>query len=370
MKNLKLGDKFAEILKNPAIAKKTGAALIAGLLAVAPVAEVANAESNTTDTQVTQSGNELTAGDSLAALLAGGQSQEAELPERQHYEMTLEEFENGALNAYNELSKYINYEHMVEDVLASYYITNYEYISEELEEQLIEKGYIADTDMFDPDGIPQMDRSGWKNINYYNRLVNSINDYNEDRIQREYYDVKNKTGVKSPMEAYIDASVLCAEEYDRQDMHELFEKWYNEYDLTAGTIRNNEAFEQAHKHLTHLNSGEGQSQLYEASMGARYTELKVYGNEVMDFQTDYMEENYSYDELDEYFKPEELRQGSQFFLRDDFENQTECPDELYFCVRWFGEHWHFVRDEVNKELFTVMQTRELARDAQEKGLSK
>jgi hypothetical protein len=99
-------------------------------------------------------------------------------------------------------------------------------------------------------------------------------------------------------------------------------------------------------------------------MGARYTELKIYGNEVMDFQTDYMYENYKYAELDKYFKPDELRQN-QWFLRDDFEKQ-DCPDELYFCARMYGEHYHFVRDEVNKDIFSVMRTRELARETQEK----
>ncbi len=245
---------------------------------------------------------------------------------------------------------------MTEDVLAAYYITNYEYISDELTETLIEKGYIADTDMFDPDGKPEMDRSGWKNINYYNRLVNTINDYNEGKIQREYYE-----GKKSPKEDYIDASILCAEAYDKEDMHELFEKWYDEYDLTKDSIRSNEAFMEAHKHLTHLNSEEKVSQLFEASLGARYTELKIYGNQVMDFQTDYLDENYDYKTLDQYFQPDELRQN-QWFLRDDFNNDQECPDELYFCARMFGEHYHFVRDTVNLELFTTMRNKELARD--------
>lgn len=340
MTNIKVGDKILDIVKqNQKLAKRVAAGAVGLFMAFAPVGSTTKAEQAESPKSA----------DIIASLLSSD-------PQEQHYEMSLEEFENGAVAAYQNLTGYINYEHMMEDVLAAYYITNYEYISDELAETLIEKGYIADTDMFDPDGRPEMDRSGWKNINYYNRLVNTINDYNEGKIQREYYD-----GSISPIENYIDASVLCAEEYDREDMHELFEYWYNEYNLAKDTIRSNEAFMSAHKHLTHLNSEERVSQLYEASIGARYTELKVYGNQVMDFQTDYMDENYSYAELDEYFKPDELRQN-QWFLRDDFEKQ-ECPDELYFCARMYGEHYHFVRDEVNKELFTLMRTKELSKDS-------
>jgi len=342
MTNLKIGDKITELLRNnQKLSKRVAAGALGLFMAFSPAMKMAKAEQTETPS----------ASQFLSSML------NAE-PERQQYEMTLEEFENGATEAYQQLTKYINYEHMIEDVLAMYYITNYEYISDELTEQLISKGYIADTDMFDPDGIPQMDRSGWENISHYNRLVNTINDYNEGKIQREYYE-----GAISPMEEFIDASIFCGEEYDREDMHELFEKWYKEYDLTKDTIRSNQPFIEAHKHLTHLNSEEKESQLYEASMGARYTELKVYGNQVMDFETDYMDENYKYADLDVYFQPDELRQN-QWFLRDDFEKQ-ECPDELYFCARMYGELFHFARDEVNKEIFSVMRTRELARDADE-----
>ena len=348
MTNIKIGGKILDIVKqNQKLSKRIAAGALGLFMTFSPVGNTVNAEQSESKTSA----------DIIASLLHSE-------PEEQHYEMSLEEFENGAVAAYQNLTGYINYEHMMEDVLASYYITNYEYISDELTETLIEKGYIADTDMFDPDGKPEMDRSGWKNINYYNRLVNTINDYNEGKIQREYYD-----GSISPIENYIDASVLCAEEYDKEDMHELFQHWYNEYNLAKDTIRSNEAFMSAHKHLTHLNSEEKVSQLYEASIGARYTELKVYGNQVMDFQTDYMDENYSYEELDKYFKPDELRQN-QWFLRDDFEKQ-ECPDELYFCARMYGEHYHFVRDEVNKELFTLMRTKELSKDSnQEHNITK
>jgi len=342
MEKLKMGDKLLEIIRNnQKLSKRITAGALGLFMAFAPAHELAKAEQTETPSSATY----------LASLL------NAE-PEEQQYEMTLEEFENGAAEAYQYLKQYIDYEHMIEDVLAMYYITNYEYISDDLTEELISKGYIADTDMFDPDGIPQMDRSGWENINHYNRLVNSINDYNEGRIQREYYD-----GSISPIENYIDASIFCAEEYDKEDMHELFELWYKEYNLEKDTIRSNEPFMQAHKHLTHLNSEEKTSQLYDASLGARYTELKVYGNQVMDFQTDYMYENYKYSDLDVYFLPDELRQN-QWFLRDDFEKQ-DCPDELYFCARMYGEHYHFVRDEVNKDIFSVMRTRELARETQE-----
>ena len=116
--------------------------------------------------------------------------------EKQHYEMTLEDFEDGALSTYSYLKRYIDYDKMVYDVLAAYYFTNYDYISDELREQIVEKGYIANTDLFDEEGIPDINKPGWKNIENYNRMINAINEYNEYNIQCDYYSELNGKGQK------------------------------------------------------------------------------------------------------------------------------------------------------------------------------
>ena len=122
MKNLKLREKVAEVLDKSAL-KKVAAYGTALMLAVTPVMSSVHAESNA-GTKETQSSADILAG------LLGKNEEKAE--ERQQYQMTLEDFENGATAAYQELTKYIDYEHMIEDVLAAYYFTNYEYISDEL----------------------------------------------------------------------------------------------------------------------------------------------------------------------------------------------------------------------------------------------
>jgi hypothetical protein len=335
MKNLKIGDKIAEILeKNPKLSKRFLSAAVAAMLATAPAVGTVHAESESVTPPI-----------SLVM-------QEAEM----HY-MTLEEYETGVMNAYNELSKHINYEHMLEDVKSAFYLTNYAYINDELTQELIDRNYIYPVDMFNAEGVPSRDNpQGWAHVDNFNSLANAINDYNQSTIHYDWMD-----GTMSA-DHLIDPSVLCFEEEDRKDAHELFMKWFNGYDLTANTIIRNKSFTEAHKQLTELNAAEKQSEIFDSSVGARFMMWKITGKDMMQFLRDYMFENYQFTELDKYFKPDELRQ-MQLFLRDDFNPNLQCSDELEYLALTFGQEWHFCLDEVNKEMFTRLRDDEVRRDA-------
>ena len=335
MEKIRFGNKLVDIIsKNPKLSKRAASTALAIMLASSPVIGTVHAE-----------------GEQEAPTIRLVQ-QEAPTT----CNMTMADYESGVINAYMELSKHINYEHMMADIQSAYYLTNYEYISDELEAELVSNGYITETDMVNAEGKFTRDNpEGWINVDNFNSLSNTINDYNESQIHLDYHG----DGVNA--EHYIDPSVLCYDEHDREDAHELFEKWVKAYNLEPGTIMSNDWFMQAHKQLTHLNAAEQQSELWDASIGARFMMLKTTGKDLMQFERDYMLENYEYSDLDVYFKPDELRQR-QMFLRDDFEI-NECLTELDFCATIFGEHYHFCLDEVNKALFSLLKTDELRKDA-------
>ena len=337
MKNLKVTDKIVDLLSNKIkLSKKVASLSLAATLATAPISGNVHADSAKNNIPTTIS------------LV----SQEA--PTSMH--MTMEEYENGVINAYTELLKHINYEHMMADVQSAYYLVNYEYIDEELEKQLISKNYITENDMMNANGQISMDNQrGWLNVSNFRSLKNTLNDYNQSTIHFDYIN-----GTMSE-EHLIDPSVLCADEHDREDAHELFMKWFNGYNLEANTIISNDSFTRAHKQLTQLNAAEQESELYDASVGARWLMLQTTGQDMMNFLRDYMLENYTYKDLDVYFKPDELRQA-QFFLRDDFYPNLKCVNELEYIVDVFGQEWHFCLDEVNKDMFTVLTQDELKRD--------
>ncbi len=124
---------------------------------------------------------------------------------------------------------------------------------------------------------------------------------------------------------------------------------------------NNDYFEEASRQILGLNSTERKPHIYDASIGARWLMLKITGQDLMQFMRDYMTVNYKFKELDKYFKPDELRQ-SQYFLRDDFENNYECPNEIEYIVIRFGEYWHAVLDNANGFMFSQLTTDELRKD--------
>ena len=51
-------------------------------------------------------------------------------------------YSEGVEKSYNYLKNYIDYDHMLLDVECAYYLINREYISSELEQELINSGYV------------------------------------------------------------------------------------------------------------------------------------------------------------------------------------------------------------------------------------
>lgn len=323
-------DRLIDIVsRNEQLSKRILTATLAGTLATAPVMGTVKAEE----------GAEVDNSPRLVSLVP----QESEV-----FEMTLEDYENGVIEVYNYLSQFLSYDHLMADIQSAYYLVNYEYISDELEEQLVQKHYITEVDMLDEDGELCMDNpEGWINIDNFASLKNAMNDYNQRQIHLDY-----NAGTMD-ITHLIDPSYLCADEHDKEDAHKLFVKWFEGYNLKKNSLMGNESFRQAHKQLTELNSIEKESQLFNASVGARWLMLQTTGQDMMQFLRDYMLDNYTYKDLDVYFEPDELRQG-QMYLRDDFDFDLNNMTDLMFAVDYFGQEWHWCLDTVNIDMFTVL----------------
>lgn len=278
--------------------------------------------------------------------------------ETEGFEMTLEDYEAGVMNAYQALSQYLAIGDLLKAYIRSaYYLVNFEYISSELEEELIGKGYITENDMCDEDGMLTRDNpEGWMNIDNFRDLKNVINDYNQGLIHKDYI-----FGTLD-MSHFIDLSVLCADEQDREAARQLFEKWFNGYNLKPGSLRDNESFREAHTQLTELNSAE---KTWNPSVGARWFMLQTAGYDMMQFLRDYMASNFSYDELETYFVPEELRQGPQFYLRDDINIDVNNMSDLEAAVNYFAQEWNLCYDTVNNDMFAMLKSHEYTEDEYE-----
>ena len=162
-------DRLIDIVaKNEQLSKRILTATLAGTLATAPVMGTVHAEE----------GAEVDNSPRLVSLVP----QESEV-----FEMTLEDYENGVIEAYNYLSQFLSYDHLMADIQSAYYLVNYEYISDELEEHLVQKHYITEIDMLDEEGKLSMDNpEGWINIDNFRSLKNAMNDYNQRQIQTRF----------------------------------------------------------------------------------------------------------------------------------------------------------------------------------------
>lgn len=266
--------------------------------------------------------------------------------------MTLEEYEAGVLRVNEAFSPYLQDDSLTEKIQSAYFLVNYAYISEELYAQLVEKGYIPEVDMLDEDGEWDMDNpDGWMNIDNFSSLKNEINDYNERQIHFDYID-----GTMD-VSHYIDPSVLCAEERDREAARQLFENWFNGYTLKRDTIAGNESFGEAHAQLIALATTDSETNV---SVGARWLMLQTTGLDLMQFLRDYLFDNYHFDELELYFDPEEIQYG-QLFLKDDIKLDPNNLSDLEYAVYCFGQEWNACLNNVNDDIFAALNADELIR---------
>ena len=262
-------------------------------------------------------------------------------------EMSYDQYIEGVNKAYNYLSQYISYDHMLDDIKSVIYLANFEYISEDLENQLINEGYITERDMVDAEGnFTKQNPNGWTNTDNFRSLMNTINEHNQSKIHEDYnHDTMD-------ISHYINPSIFCFDQAkDGKYINELFTKWYYEYNLEPGTIRNNQAYLDADKMIRNI---------YDAglSIGGEFLALFSSGNDVMQFERDYLFKNYDMTDLDEYYMPSEVRQY-QLFLKEDANIDTNT--ELGFVTDNFKAHYDKCCDKISIKLYQLLKNTELER---------
>ena len=296
-------------MKNVKFSKKLLSMLTAGVLMATPV--MANADSNE-DTN-TNNGFELIKQD------------------KEFRPLNMNEFFDGVKSSYDYLSQFISYDNMQEDLQCLYYLVNREYIQKEDEEELINSGYVYETNF---------DEQKYENFMRAYNLINVIADYNQSTI-RETEDVTK----------LIDVSNLCYSEDDIKLVHDMHMNYFNAYQ--NGRF-DNEYYQMVFKQLTTLNAAEQAGNASELSVGARWTAQNSIGGGVMQLLRDDMQEDFTTEELYQYFDRTQLNMG-QWILRDDLTFDLNCLSEHEYEVFNFGQLWVFVYDKVNNDMLRELE---------------
>ena len=240
--------------------------------------------------------------------------------------LTMVEFYNGVKEAYDYLTKFINYDNLQGDLQSLYYLVNREYIPDEVEQELISSGIVFETSFTE---------QKYENMMRAYNLINIIADYNQSVVR--------KTDTLGEM---IDVCMICYNDKDRELVHNMHNNYFNAY---KNGRYDNEDFRLVFKQLTTLNAYEKEGNAAELSVGARWLAENSIGGAVMQLLRDDMQEDYSRSELDRYFVASELNKG-QWILREDVSLDLNCMTELEKEVFEFGELWHFVYTTVNNDL--------------------
>ena len=297
-------------MKNIKISKKLLSMLTAGVLMATPV--MAHTESN-----------DETSYDSEFTLI---------MQEKDFTPITIDEYYLGVKEAYEYLKKFIDYDYLQQDLQCLYYLVNRDYITGSDEEELINNGFVFETNI---------EEQKFENFMHAYNLLNVIADYNQSVIR--------KTDTISEL---IDVSMLCFGEYDKKLVHNMHENYFKAY--KNGRF-DNEYYQMIFKQLTTLNAFEKDGNADELSVGARWLAQNSIGGGVMQLLRDDMQEDFSRSELDKYFVKSELNMG-QWILRDDISLEIDCiKDELELEVFNFGQLWHFVYDTVNNDIFKTFE---------------
>lgn len=297
-------------MKNIKISKKLLSMLTAGVLMTTPV--MAHTESN-----------DETSCDSEFSLM---------MQEKDFTPITIDEYYLGVKEAYEYLKKYIDYDYLQQDLQCLYYLVNRDYITGSDEKELINDGFVFETNI---------EEQKFENFMHAYNLLNVIADYNQSVIR--------KTDTISEL---IDVSMICYGEYDKKLVHNMHENYFKAY--KNGRF-DNEYYQMVFKQLTTLNSFEKDGNADELSVGARWLAQNSIGGGVMQLLRDDMQEDFSRSELDKYFVKSELNMG-QWILRDDISLEIDCiKDELELEVFNFGQLWHFVYDTVNNDIFKTFE---------------
>ena len=246
----------------------------------------------------------------------------------------IETFATQCNAVYNYLKQFINYDHMQADTQSLYYLTNIEYISPELKDELISKGIVFDVNIENNEGIQLLADS-------YN-LINMIADYNQSQIRL------NENFLP---ESIINVANFCYDEHDAKLVNDMHENYF--YAYKNGRFPNDN-YTKVFKQLTTLNAAEHEGNASELSVGARWLAQNSIGGGVMQLLRDDMQEDFSIEEKYYFFVPEELNKG-QWIMNPDIRWDLNCLSEHEFEVFNFGELWTFVYDLVNNDLFRYLE---------------
>ncbi len=254
------------------------------------------------------------------------------MQEENKRQMTIEEYAVNVHKAFGYLNGFINYDHMMQDLQCLYYLTNIDYVSSELRDELESKGVIYNSNLDSEEGLQNF-------MNAFN-LINMIADYNQSRI-REVND----------SESIINVSNICFDEHDAKLVNTMHENYFSAY--KTGKF-DSEYFTKVFKQLTTLNAYEQEGNAYELSTGARWLCQNSIGGGVMQLLRDDMQERFDSETLYKYFKREELNRA-QWIMRDDLSFDLNCLSDEELEVFMFGELWQFVYTDVNKDIFKYFE---------------
>ena len=249
------------------------------------------------------------------------------LQEKDYTTLSMADYYEGVRSSYEYLTKYINYDNMQADLQCLYYLINREYMYDDVEERLIDSSMVYETNFTE---------QKYENFMRAYNLINVIADYNQSTIR--------KTDSISEL---IDVSMLCYSDSDRKLVHNMHENYFNAY--KNGRFYN-EDYNMVFKQLTTLNAYEQAGNASELSVGARWNALTSIGGGVMQMLRDDQQEDFTREELNQYYDENELNKG-QWILRNDISLDLNClKNELEFEVFNFGQLWSFVYDHVNDDL--------------------
>lgn len=256
------------------------------------------------------------------------------LQEENKHQMTIDEYAFGVGSSLEYLRRFIDYDHMPQDLQCLYFLTNIDYVSPELRDELIRMGAIYDMNLDSEEGLKNF-------MNAFN-LINMIADYNQSMIRREE---------NIDPESIINIAYLCFDEHDAELANKMHVNYFNAY---KNGMFDSAEFTRVFKQLTTLNAAEREGNAYEQSTGARWLSQNSIGGGVMQMLRDDMQHRFSKETLYKYFKREELNRG-QWFLRDDLEFDLNCLTDEELEVFMFGELWQFVYTDVNKDIFKYFE---------------
>ena len=229
--------------------------------------------------------------------------------------------------AASQLEGKIAYDHLNVDLNCLVFLTNREYIPEEVQADLIGQGTVYETNFGTAEGM--------QNFMQAYGLINAVLDYNQSVIREDY---ENGT---MDINHLVDPSIFCMNPTDRAIVHAMHVEYFEAY--KAGRFEN--------PHYATLIAMLGNEEI---SFGPRWMATNIVYGDTMQMLRDDMQEDFPRPELDKFFDKNELN-GGQWWLRTDVNPDINSSDELEREAGNFKALWPIVYDRVNDEIFASFQ---------------